>query len=42
MNETCVCGDVADEHDPETKACLIEGCRCFYYDPEPPEESEES
>lgn len=32
---TCVCGDVADEHDLTRTgygACLIEGCDCIHYE----------
>ncbi len=32
--DTCMCGDVLDEHDDDL-ACTIEGCPCFYYEENP-------
>ncbi len=32
MDNPCVCGDAGDEHDPQTKECLIDECPCFYYE----------
>ncbi len=37
MEPVCYCGDVLDEHDPQTKACTVEGCRCFHFDEAPTE-----
>lgn len=31
----CYCGDVLDEHDPITKACVVGGCKCFHFEEEP-------
>ena len=36
MDDPCVCGDAADEHDPKTLECDV--CDCFYYEADPPEE----
>lgn len=35
MNDTCVCGDVADEHQPTASGlgeCLVEGCDCIHFE----------
>lgn len=32
MTFTCTCGDVLDEHDPETSECLAIGCPCPHYE----------
>ena len=33
MTETCCCGHVADEHEPEGAGpCEIDGCGCVYFD----------
>ncbi len=34
--QTCHCGDVSDEHDPEGRGpCTIDGCDCLGFDLDP-------
>ena len=38
MDETCVCGDVADEHERTRTglgACEVEGCPCIHFERDP-------
>lgn len=46
MTDTCVCGDVEDEHggDPDfpgSFACRVEGCECLHFEPEDDGEDED-